>query len=810
MIRKIERYLFHIFLLIVLFCLVNTNEPSNQTNHFFISQSNYNDIISNLTVQAYGNNTIEINSNADFTLAGFSGSGTEIEPYILEDVSITNSSGYIIRIENTDAYFKIQNCTLNGLLGQSQNHCIYLINVTNGIIQNNTVKSSRYNIQSDYSYGNLFINNTFFNSTNYGLWFRYSHYNNVINNKYINCYHGVAIRYSSYNNTVSNNYFNNGSGTGIYASHSENVTIIENTITNCGSEAIVFGNVTNGLISKNNVSNTFTQEAIGLSESKNIIIQNNTLDNNFGSVHLQGCEFCKISGNWMKQYGGGNGIQISFQSGPMTKSVNNTVEDNYITDGSSGIQIIYTDNTTINNNQIVDCGATGIRVGVNSIGNKITNNLVNWTDRLINIEGNNTIVEWNTFFYRIYYPEDNGYFNIIRYNYYDWHISPDNNSDGFVDAPLNYTGTANNQDLYPLVGSSLLDGDGDGLTDFEEAVQGTDPQNPDSDFDNITDIDEINIYLTNPLSNDTDIDGLDDFEEVNAGLDGYYTNPLSNDTDSDLLGDFEEVNLGLDGYLTNPTLNDTDQDGLLDGAEYAYSSNPLIQDTDMDDLLDGEEVYVYGTSPTNNDTEGDGLPDGYEVTNSLDPLLDDADEDPDTDDLTNLEEFQIGTNPHNPDTDGDGFNDGLEIDEGTDPLDPNDFPIPPPVPLLEGILNDPESIIILTTVSIVTTATVAILTIRSFLSSSVNKLFTESGRGAIIADKVTATSQDKVKQVVNDVLEKINRYGFCPKCKTNAIGPICYLCGTTIDYDKVADLENDRQKSIPDEEFEENIDLEEE
>ena len=85
------------------------------------------------------------------------------------------------------------------------------------------------------------------------------------------------------------------------------------------------------------------------------------------------------------------------------------------------------------------------------------------------------------------------------------------------------------------------DTDGDGLTDEEEAVIGTDPLNPDTDGDGITDGDEVNIYGTDPLDADTDDDGISDGEEIVPGVDGYVTNPLDPDTDDDGLQDGTEL-----------------------------------------------------------------------------------------------------------------------------------------------------------------------------------------------------------------------------------------------------------------------------
>lgn len=66
-----------------------------------------------------------------------------------------------------------------------------------------------------------------------------------------------------------------------------------------------------------------------------------------------------------------------------------------------------------------------------------------------------------------------------------------------------------------------IDSDGDGLTDREEALYGTNPLLVDTDGDGLSDYEEIKIYGTDPLNPDTDGDGYTDGEEVNNGY-----NPL--------------------------------------------------------------------------------------------------------------------------------------------------------------------------------------------------------------------------------------------------------------------------------------------
>lgn len=93
------------------------------------------------------------------------------------------------------------------------------------------------------------------------------------------------------------------------------------------------------------------------------------------------------------------------------------------------------------------------------------------------------------------------------------------------------------------------DSDQDGLIDAREiAIDGTDPANPDTDGDGLTDGYEvftpydISPYYTNATTSDTDGDGLSDGAEVNT----YHTNPLLADTDGDGFSDADEIAAGSD------------------------------------------------------------------------------------------------------------------------------------------------------------------------------------------------------------------------------------------------------------------------
>jgi len=199
---------------------------------------------------------------------------------------------------------------------------------------------------------------------------------------------------------------------------------------------------------------------------------------------------------------------------------------------------------------------------------------------------------------------------------------------------------------------TLPDTDGDGLTDIIEwNLTNTDPEEWDSDDDTLSDYEENNTYGTNPNQADTDGDGLTDGAEIN----NYDTNATNNDTDDDGLTDGEEVN----EYGSDPKDNDTDDDGLTDGEEVnTYGTNPNEADTDDDELTDYDEINTYTTLPTLADTDGDGLDDGEEINDySTNPLIEDTDGDGLTD---GAEVNTIGINPLSIDSDSDGLNDTWE------------------------------------------------------------------------------------------------------------------------------------------------------
>ncbi|MCS6770560.1 MAG: OmpA family protein [Kiritimatiellae bacterium] len=124
----------------------------------------------------------------------------------------------------------------------------------------------------------------------------------------------------------------------------------------------------------------------------------------------------------------------------------------------------------------------------------------------------------------------------VRLDYRSAVVGEDTEFNQYVFAGLNYRWGTAVKPVYAVTGGDI-DSDGDGLLDSEEANLGTDPFNPDTDSDGLSDFEEVRTHQTDPLNPDTDYDGLTDGAEVLV----HKTNPVNRDTDAGGVADGHEV-----------------------------------------------------------------------------------------------------------------------------------------------------------------------------------------------------------------------------------------------------------------------------
>ncbi len=309
------------------------------------------------------------------------GSGTFVDPYVIHDLSINGSrSGSCIIINNTQQYFKIENCSLIYSGYEMYDAGIRLLNASNGILNNNNCSENRKsgitlssscknntisgnNCSRNYYYGiylvwssnNAISGNNCSENYNYGIHILYSSNNTISGNNCSRDEQGIYIDSSS-NNTLNGNICAQNYRWGIDLAGASNNTLFDNQMQDNG--IFVWGSVENAVTNSINISNLVNGKPVAFFANKSNIY----FPADAGQVLFSYCNDTTV------QDLSDSSVLITLYS-----SYNNTLSRNNCSGFVNGIELWESSNNTIINNTCFDNTRNGIYL-YNSFNNSLSGN----------------------------------------------------------------------------------------------------------------------------------------------------------------------------------------------------------------------------------------------------------------------------------------------------------------------------------------------------------------------------------------------------------------------------------------------------
>jgi parallel beta-helix repeat protein len=325
---------------------------------------------------------ISINGNDDFVRLGFPGSGTDVDPYRIENLTISGNTETLISLTNTNAFCTIRNNTLEG---QSSEWIIYIDSVENVIIENNTIRNGGGEGITMYQSENNIIRNNSIYGNNRGLLIELSPHNNIIENRiYENIRWGIQMLESSNFNLLFNNSITQN-GIGIITSSSHSLQISNNIISNNDAVGMDMHSSSNTNISFNTVIGNQALGIIARGGSSNLrIVGNQVNQNGAEGLILSNCDHATIANNYITQnamYG------ILLENSNHNLIFRNQFEQNF----NHGVHLAYSDS----NNTVFENNFLNNNLGFSQAYAENENNFEfnYWSDWLVPDSDNNAIID---------------------------------------------------------------------------------------------------------------------------------------------------------------------------------------------------------------------------------------------------------------------------------------------------------------------------------------------------------------------------------------------------------------------------------
>ncbi|MFX1567355.1 MAG: right-handed parallel beta-helix repeat-containing protein [Promethearchaeota archaeon] len=401
-----------------------------------------------------------------------SGSGTEQDPYIIENLKMngfTIDNG--IEIWNSNVYFIIRNCIIyNSAEG------IRFENVNNSRIIDNNFSNNDQGIYLEYSNNHVIFRNIFENNDNFaGLYVYEGDYINITGNYFNNNYEGIYLDTDCENNIIAENTINNNTDCGMYIYYEcDNNIITKNIINNNEYDGIYLEDCDYNIISENEINNNDEKGIdFDLTCNNNVISHNIIYYNEYGIILGDDSNYNEVLDNVVNYNYQGIGIEEGSSFNLISNNIvnnneygmslflncyNNTILENTITNNIYyGIELESgCENNTIIDNKIQNNGDSGIYFAESCDYNYFTENV---------LDNNNIGIELTSGSYNSFYL--NFFRNNVKHaiddgtnnqwnsttigNYWDNHTSPDTTPPyGIVDIQYNISGSAGSIDHFPI------------------------------------------------------------------------------------------------------------------------------------------------------------------------------------------------------------------------------------------------------------------------------------------------------------------------------------------------------------------------
>jgi parallel beta-helix repeat protein len=325
--RNVAVFVLTLSVLIIISSVPLVGVPQQSGGHYVVIGTQVESIPADYVLAA----PILVTADDEFNTTVWSGSGTEGDPYLVENLNITTND-ICAKIANVTKHFEIRNCFFASVSTPAM-YGVQLDNITNGAVRNCIIRGKITGITCDRFNNSIISENIIFN-----------------------CSAGIEASLTS-NVTISGNtVYNSVAGMRFYVAI--NSDVVHNTVFNCTFVGVqLYYGLNNSKFAYNTVHSIkgshYMGSGIEMWASVGWIVEENILYDNYYSMNMWWVENCLVRNN-----------DISNSTrGIDAWSVNNSVfEGNTVSDCRSAVIFRECNDCILSNNTLSDINYWGIEI----------------------------------------------------------------------------------------------------------------------------------------------------------------------------------------------------------------------------------------------------------------------------------------------------------------------------------------------------------------------------------------------------------------------------------------------------------------